>query len=94
MSYCFQLGGIEVFSYKINIRVRVKDTEFCTDKHKKGVRDLTLQHFTQSSSPRRPLPMISLAYCGNEGGGFGNLRVYKNLRIINLESVAEVKTLR
>lgn len=61
---------------------------------KKGVRDLTLQHFTQSSSPRRPLPMISLAYCGNEGGGFGNLRVYKNLRIINLESIAEVNTLR
>lgn len=43
-----------------------------------GVRDLTLQQFTQSPSPRRPLPMISLAYCGNEGGVLGNLRVYKN----------------
>lgn len=43
-----------------------------------GVRDLTLQQFTQSPSPRRPLPMISLAYCGNEGGVWGNLRVYKN----------------
>lgn len=46
-------------------------TELCTDNHKTGACDQTLQHFTQSSSPRRPLRMISLAYCGNEGGGFG-----------------------
>lgn len=37
--------------------------------------------------------MILFVYCGNEGGGFGNLRVYENLRIINLEFIVEVNML-
>lgn len=36
----------------------MKDTKFCTDEHKTDACNLTLPHFTQSSS--RPLPMISL----------------------------------
>lgn len=55
---------------------------------------IKLYNISPNRQARVALLMISLAYCGNEGGGFGNLRVYKNLRIINLESVAEVKTLR
>lgn len=55
---------------------------------------IKLYNISPNRQARVALLMISLAYCGNEGGGFGNLRVYKNLRIINLESIAEVNTLR
>lgn len=68
-------------------------TELCTDNHKTCVCDQTLQHFTQSSSPRRiAYDFTRLLWKWRRG--IWNLRVYKNFRIINLESIAVVNTLR